>query len=128
MCETVYFVYLLTFPNGKVYVGMSKTDKRGLFTLRYNNHANSAKNGNPLPVYHAWRKYGAPTFAVLSTHAVRQDCALAEINKIAALNATDPQVGYNLMPGGEGRAVLCKRDFDSFRLVRCKGFWHLICS
>lgn len=100
--ETIYFVYLLTFSNGKVYVGMSKTDKRGLFTLRYNNHANQARKGKSLPIYHAWRKHGAPTQEILSKHASREACAAAEIAAIAARKATDPEHGYNLMRGGEG--------------------------
>lgn len=100
--ETTFFVYLLTFANGKVYVGMSRTDKRGLFTLRYNNHARTAKRGKSSPIYNAWRKHGAPVQSILSTHETREACALAEIDAIQVHDSMNPAHGYNLMAGGQG--------------------------
>lgn len=102
MNAIVYFVYLFTFANGKIYVGMSKTDGRGVFTLRYNNHAREAKKGKLLPIYNAWRKYGAPMQTILSKHENREACAAAEVCEIEARKATNPAFGYNLMRGGEG--------------------------
>lgn len=98
----VFFVYKLTFVNGKLYIGMSKTDKSGLFTNRFRQHARSAKNGSKNPVHSAWRKHGAPTLSVLSLHATREECALAEVEAIKAHDALNPGKGYNLMAGGEG--------------------------
>jgi hypothetical protein len=100
--ETIYFVYLLTFANSKVYVGMSRTDRQGGFTNRYRAHSNAAKIGKPLPIYHAWRKYGAPAQIVLSKHLTREECAAREIAEISARKAADPAHGYNLTHGGEG--------------------------
>ena len=100
--DQLFFVYLLTFASGKVYVGMSKTDKRGLFTLRYNNHAAAARRGVQLPVYSAWRKYGAPKLEILSIHDDRQLCAIAEIDEIEKRNSTDRSNGYNIAKGGQG--------------------------
>lgn len=102
MENVIYFVYLLTFSNGKIYVGMSRTDKAGGFTTRYRDHARAAKNGKDLPVYRAWRKYGAPAQIIIGKYSTRNDCAQAEIDFIAQNDATNPEVGYNLMPGGEG--------------------------
>lgn len=99
---TVFFVYLLTFANGKVYVGMSKTDAHGQITNRYRQHANAAKKGERNPVYHAWRKHGAPVQSVLSSHATRDACALAEIDAIQQYDSMNPEKGYNLQPGGQG--------------------------
>jgi len=100
--EIVHFVYCLSFSNGKVYIGMSRTDKRGLFTLRYNNHAKAANLGKDLPIYHAWRKYGAPTQSILSTHKTREECALSEIEFITKYDSINRNKGYNLCGGGEG--------------------------
>lgn len=98
----IHFVYLLTFANGKIYIGMSKTDAKGFYTARYNNHVRAAKNGKSLPVYHAWRKYGAPVMSILSKHENREDCATAEIFEISNRGAIDKSIGYNVMSGGEG--------------------------
>lgn len=100
--ETIYFVYLLTFSNGKVYVGMSKTDAKGGIRNRFRQHLRAAKNENDNPVYRAWRKHGAPQQLILTTHATREACALAEIDTIQAYDSMNPAKGYNLMPGGQG--------------------------
>lgn len=100
--ETTYFVYLLTFANGKVYVGMSKTDAKGGTRNRFRQHGLAAKNGKDNPVYRAWRKYGEPQHVILTTHTTREDCALAEIAAIQAYDSMNPAKGYNLMPGGQG--------------------------
>jgi len=98
----IFFVYLLTFANGKVYVGMSRTDKLGGTKNRYKQHTNTAKNGHVSPVYNAWRKHGAPVQSILSTHATRDEAALAEIDAIQARDSMNPERGYNLQPGGQG--------------------------
>ena len=81
---------------------MSKTDKKGILTNRFRQHKAQAKNGNPLPIYNAWRKYGDPVQHVISIHDDRDECELAEIEAIRDLKATDPEVGYNLASGGQG--------------------------
>lgn len=97
-----YFVYLLTFANGKVYVGMSRTDAKGRFDNRYKQHAHTARTGKSSPVYNAWRKHGAPAQSILSTHTTRDECALAEIDAIQQRDSMNPAHGYNLAPGGQG--------------------------
>jgi hypothetical protein len=100
--ETVFFVYMLTFANGKVYVGMSRLDAKGRSTNRYRQHANAAKKGELNPIYHAWRKHGAPLQTILSTHSTRDACALAEIDAIQSYDSMNPEKGYNPQPGGQG--------------------------
>jgi len=100
--EQIHFVYLLTFANGKVYVGMSKTNARGLTTDRYRRHAYDANTGKDSPIYNAWRKHGAPVRTILSTHTTRDEAALAEIGAIQAHDSMSPARGYNLQPGGQG--------------------------
>lgn len=100
--ETIFFVYELRFANGKVYIGMSKTDARGLYTSRYRDHKRTATSGKLSPIYNAWRKHGAPAQTILSTHVSRDECALAEIDAIQAHDSMNPERGYNLQPGGQG--------------------------
>ncbi len=100
--DIIFFVYILTFANGKVYVGMSRTDAKGRSANRYRQHALAAKNGKRSPVYNAWRKHGAPVQSILSTHADRNACALAEIDAIQTYDSMNPACGYNIMAGGEG--------------------------
>lgn len=98
----IFFVYLLSFANGKAYVGMSRTDARGGFHNRYKKHTYVAKTGKNSPIYNAWRKHGAPAQTILSTHTTRDECALAEIDAIQAHDSMNPSRGYNLQPGGQG--------------------------
>jgi hypothetical protein len=98
----IFFVYKLTFANGKVYIGMSRTDKKGGIRNRYRAHENAAKNGKDLPIYHAWRKYGAPEQTILSACQSRDECAELEIVMIKNHDSMNPEKGYNLMPGGQG--------------------------
>lgn len=99
----VYFVYLLTFANGKIYIGMSRTDGKGLFTSRYRNHAAAAKKGKSLPIYNAWRKHGAPIQSIISKHEIREDCSIAEIHEIRSRKSMDISIGYNVLAGGQGQ-------------------------
>lgn len=99
---TIFFVYLLTFANGKVYVGMSRTDNKGGMTVRYRRHTYAATRGTRSPLYNAWRCHGAPVQTILSTHDTREDCALAEIDAIQEHDSMNRERGYNLQPGGEG--------------------------
>ena len=100
--EVVFFVYALTFPNGKLYVGMSRTDAKGLTSNRYRQHAREAAIGKISPLYNAWRKHGPPEQVILSTHDTRAECAEAEIAAIREFDSTDPTKGYNLQLGGQG--------------------------
>lgn len=101
--RVVYFVYLLTFKNGKVYVGMSKTDSKGRFDNRYYQHSLQAKNGKNLPIYNAWRLHGAPVQTIVSMHDNRADCAISEIDTIEKYDSTNIKNGYNITKGGQGQ-------------------------
>mgnify|MGYP006266797153 CR=1 FL=1 len=100
--QTIYFVYCLSFRNGKIYIGMSKTDSKGRFDNRYRQHKIAAKSGKSLFVYDAWRKYGDPVQTIISIHDFREECAIAEIDAIKERKATNPEFGYNILNGGQG--------------------------
>lgn len=88
-------LYILTFANGKQYVGQT-SDWYG----RWATHGCEAvvRNAQQL-VYRAWRKYGQPNFQHL---AVVEDYMIGEteIKAIAAYGTLMPN-GYNMTIGGE---------------------------
>lgn len=100
-----FFVYKLTFANGKIYIGMSRTERHGHSVSRYQEHDYAARSGVDLPVYKAWRKHGAPTEEIISHHASKNECAQAEIAAIAHHCSRDRAVGYNVTIGGDGLHV-----------------------
>ncbi len=102
MDNVIHFVYCLTFTNGKVYIGMSRTHPRHGYLNRYREHKSKANNGKQLPIYNAWRKHGDPIQTILSMHESREECAKSEINAITEYGSINKENGYNLCPGGEG--------------------------
>ncbi len=89
-------IYLLTFPNGKKYVGQTK----GTMERRLAQHKNNAQQHrkNEL-LYNAWRKHGMPQVLILA------ELPIAELNEaersmITALATLEPN-GYNLTSGGD---------------------------
>ncbi len=96
--ERLYgFLYLLEFASGKFYVGITSRFPE----LRYRGHEKSAiRYDSPLPVYRAWRKYGAPKLTVLAVLEKRM-LAAAEKRAIRVYGTVVPG-GYNIMSGGEG--------------------------
>lgn len=89
-------LYLLTFPNGKAYVGITTKTARA----RYVEHGSMARAGRGLPVYKAWRKMGAPELSVLAVFDDLDALLAAEVVEIARRRCQLPG-GYNVTPGGE---------------------------
>jgi group I intron endonuclease len=88
------FLYMLTFSNGKQYIGQTKNCKD-----RFAGHKCDALTHNvDILVYKAWRKHGDPIIKVL---AVVEDYMIdeTEIKAIAAYGTLNPN-GYNLANGG----------------------------
>jgi hypothetical protein len=93
------FLYVLTFANGKQYVGQT----RRTVHLRMIGHKSCASQGRMNPVSCAWRKHGEPTVSSISE---MPDATLdtAERSTIVALNTATPN-GYNAESGGvEGKS------------------------
>lgn len=97
------FVYCLTFPNGKQYVGVSTNPKR-----RYAEH-----RGSSTPCGGAFRKHGNPVMAVL-VKASRAYCM--ELEAVLTDNwRTIVPTGYNLQRGGTGGSVPCSESREKMR-------------
>lgn len=88
-------LYKLSFSNGKSYIGLTT---RGVVARFKQHEYDAVVKRKDLPLYAAWRKYGAPnvvTLAVLSD----ADLCLAEIKAIQVFDTLVPN-GYNVSYGG----------------------------
>ena len=93
---TVHYLYVLLFPNGKRYFGISKN-----VASRFKGHLRAATKGvDQRPLYRAMRKNVGQV--VHQTLCVGSEDYIAdlEILAIARWNTTDRRYGYNLALGG----------------------------
>lgn len=93
------FLYRLTFPNGKAYIGITKRT----VARRFAEHVNFAKSGKSgSAVHHAINKFGRASVLVETlASADWESLKSMEIAMIAQHN-TRPPYGYNLTKGGDG--------------------------
>jgi len=89
------FLYKLTFPNGKVYIGQTVRKMQ----VRFNQHKTAASRGSLLAVYCAWRKHGEPSVLILGEYPDVESLNCAEISAIKDQNTVSPY-GYNISIGG----------------------------
>lgn len=88
------YLYMLTFADGKSYVGAT----RKVPTKRFAVHRTSAKRSTAGVIYQAWRKYGDPKLTVLD-EVDDGDLPVAEMAAIGQHGTLHPS-GYNETPGG----------------------------
>jgi group I intron endonuclease len=89
-------LYKMTFPNGKIYIGITKKS----FRDRIRQHEACANAGIKTPIYNAWRKYDDPDCKIL---AIIENHMLAETERkaIEIFSSMVPN-GYNCTSGGDG--------------------------
>lgn len=92
-------LYRLTFPNGKVYIGITTEP----LTRRVRRHVLYAKQNKAYALSAAIRKYGENSFLVehLASALCWEDLLLLERQVISQYNSVCPN-GYNMTGGGEG--------------------------
>lgn len=91
-------VYLITFPNGKRYVGITTTS----FAERKQSHI-SHRNTSNLAVHNALEKYfGEEIWEVIDTADDWSELAEKEIDYIKKFESHISEMGYNLTRGGDG--------------------------
>ena len=92
------FLYQLTSPSGRSYVGVTTRSVEE----RWSQHSKVAAAGSGFAVHRAIRKYGADSFEV-RTLAQVEGSEMFELEKraIQALGTKAP-LGYNLTNGGDG--------------------------
>ena len=97
-------LYRITFPNSKIYIGMTG----GTLKNRLYEHVRWAyRKDSNYPLSNAIRKYGENNLKI-EPMAVgsREYIADLEMRAIESFNARDNKVGYNVMPGGIGGVLL----------------------
>lgn len=93
------FLYRLTFPNGKAYIGITT----GTVRKRFNDHVcASTRATNTFAVHRAIKKYGRESVKVETLATASFDCLKdIEVRAIAVFGTKAPN-GYNLTDGGDG--------------------------
>lgn len=89
-----YLVYKHTFPNGKIYIGItSRTLEKRIHSGYYHN----------LRLHRAIQKYGWPQIKseILYVNLTEEQAKQKEIALIKVHNSINPAIGYNLSTGGE---------------------------
>jgi len=92
-------IYKLTFPNGKIYIGITTES----LSRRVQRHINYARKNRPYALSAAIRKYGEKSFTaehIASTKTV-DDLVHVERILIKQYGSICPN-GYNMTGGGEG--------------------------
>lgn len=91
-------VYLITFPNGKKYVGITSTS----FEERKRSHI-SHRNVSNLPVHNALNRYfGKEVWSIIATAGSWEELTSLEIQMIERHKSHISKSGYNLTLGGDG--------------------------
>lgn len=91
----MHYLYELSFPNGKSYVGIAVNPRR-----RLGDHIRNARNGHQYPIHHAVRKHGSDSLVMRVLACGDADyIADLEIRAIAAFGSRFPH-GYNVALGG----------------------------
>jgi group I intron endonuclease len=111
---TQAILYRLTFPNGKVYIGITKESVE----QRIRRHIAYARSGKQYSLSCAIRKYGEKSFFYDVLNAGTWDeMKKAEIVSIAAHNSMG-KFGYNMTAGGEGSLGLKKDAFVKAKISK----------
>ena len=94
-----YKIYVLSFPDGKVYIGTTRAKKA---EYRWNNGKGYHKNQL---VYEAIQKFGWDNVkrVVLLEGLSREEAEKSEIDLISRYQSTDGKYGYNVSFGGTSK-------------------------
>lgn len=106
-----YKVYKHTFPNNKVYIGITK-----------NNVSRRWINGNGYNsqyVYRAIKKYGWENIKheVLFENLTKEEAEQKEINLIAHYKSNQTQHGYNISGGGNHAGIMAETTKEKLRQI-----------
>lgn len=107
-----YIVYKHTFPNNKVYIGI---------TSQHNPYVRWGKTGggyrNHYPVWYAIQKYGWDNIQheIVYSELSEDEAKKLEVELIALYDATNHKFGYNVSPGGDSVSELTKLKLSKMR-------------
>lgn len=92
----MYYIYCHTFPNGKRYIGITRTSPKRRW--------GKGRNYNTCPLMdRAVRKYGWENIKheVIDTAESREEAEVKERQYIEQFMSDQPEHGYNILPGGD---------------------------
>ena len=92
----MYYIYCHTFPNGKRYVGITRTSPERRW--------GEGRHYNTCPLVHrAIQKYGWEniTHEIIDTAESKEDAENKERYYIGEFMSNNPDHGYNVLPGGD---------------------------
>jgi len=94
----MYYIYSITnLINGKLYIGQTINPNK-----RWRQHQ---ANNRMSPLNNSIKKYGAVNFIyqIIAQAKSLEDIDILEIQIIKQYDSTNPTIGYNIEPGGNGR-------------------------
>lgn len=89
----IYKIYKLTFPDGMIYIGMTKQ------SIRWRLYAGYRHNKNMMTAIAKWGKQNIQK-EILADNLTIEEADLAEIYYIQQYDSTNPKIGYNISRGG----------------------------
>ena len=95
------YIYIIFFPNGKVYIGLTTTS----LEQRKKEHKSNAKKGNRRYLYNALRKYNmVDTFKLIEIDIAdtKEELYEKEMGYIIMYRSFEREYGYNMTYGGDG--------------------------
>lgn len=100
-----YIVYKHTFPNNKIYIGITSQKNP---EMRWGKAGGGYKNH--YPIWYAIQKYGWDNIKhdILFSDLSEDEAKQKEVELIALYNTTDHNFGYNVSPGGDSVSELTK--------------------
>ena len=106
-----YKIYRYTFPNGKIYIGKTKT------SIEQRAGSNGCRYGDDTLVGRAIRKYGWINVIkeILYDGLTENEANKRERELIKQFNSTNSSIGYNLTRGGDGGVSVTRTLSESTR-------------
>lgn len=91
-------IYKLTFPNGKIYIGMSNNIKRRMYEHNNNTHKTLSQCDKAIKQFGKFEEI--EILEIIKDTKIREEREKYWINYF---NSTNPIIGYNISNGGEER-------------------------
>lgn len=116
-------LYVMAFPNGKLYFGITSGPLKG----RWGSHKNSVSAGSRKRVHLAIAKYGVDNVQIRTLVIGERDYILdLEQRAIAKFNTQDRRFGYNISMGGESGALGMKHSFEAKMKISTLKMGHTV--
>lgn len=108
-------VYKITFPNNKVYIGITN----GTLEQRKKEHFSRKNNGYTNAIYNALRKYNnQEKWDILDNCSSYEEAKIKEKHYIKTFKSNNNKFGYNMTAGGDGTVGYKFSDLQKQRMSK----------